>query len=74
MKFLNLIGSTFQETSGNNSTDKEIPVPDKKPDSENSGDNFGKSLKLAFCQPALGLLIVAATFRHAGQRFSWFVS
>ena len=35
---------------------------------ENEGSShFGNSLKIAFCQPTLCLLICAATFRHAGK-------
>jgi hypothetical protein len=34
---------------------------------DEGSSHFGNSLKIAFCQPTLCLLICAATFRHAGK-------
>ena len=43
-----------------------IEVKAKENEDEGSS-HFGNSLKIAFCQPTICLLICAATFRHAGK-------
>jgi hypothetical protein len=60
----------------NNSIEAKTEIPkigfrknssiEKAKENEDSS-HFGNSLKIAFCQPTLCLLICAATFRHAGK-------